>query len=148
MSLSRAETQILMLPTSNAGMIKIASEITSNLFRIVNLHCLAFGSIFAHDASNYDGCLWLSSNWECEPVSALQAAANVQASAVGVGKTKMRISHLMAPDLSGSISQSDLEQCLSALTLKRQEKPCRNSTCGRMNDIGVRKCWNCECDNP
>lgn len=26
------------------------------------------------------------------------------------------------------------------------EFPCRN--CSRMNDIGVRKCWHCECERP
>lgn len=30
----------------------------------------------------------------------------------------------------------------------RAEKPCRLKTCGRMNDLGVKKCWHCEIDNP
>src|ERR1017187_4131248 len=30
----------------------------------------------------------------------------------------------------------------------RQEAPCRNSTCGKMNDVGAKKCWLCECLDP
>lgn len=30
----------------------------------------------------------------------------------------------------------------------RAEKPCKNPTCGRMNDLGASQCWFCECLNP
>jgi len=30
----------------------------------------------------------------------------------------------------------------------RQEKPCRNKSCGRLNDLGVSTCWWCEINNP
>jgi hypothetical protein len=29
-----------------------------------------------------------------------------------------------------------------------KEAPCRNVTCGRVNDVGSKKCWHCELDNP
>lgn len=30
----------------------------------------------------------------------------------------------------------------------RSEKPCKNTSCGRMNDITAKECWWCSCPNP
>lgn len=97
----------------------------------------------ASDLSNYDTALWMLPNWECQAsTQQLTNASNAMASAVGAGKANA------APVNVYQDFQFAQEEMKYPISQARQEKACRNSTCGRMNDLGVRKCWNCEVDNP
>lgn len=40
------------------------------------------------------------------------------------------------------------ELTTSTRSVKPAEGRCKNKTCGKMNDVGVAKCWSCECSDP
>lgn len=45
-------------------------------------------------------------------------------------------------------SSSDLTGAHPIKASKPAEGPCKNKTCGKMNDVGIGKCWSCECEDP
>lgn len=49
------------------------------------------------------------------------------------------------------LAQQQLPDTLPSIQVAKsvmKESPCRNKTCGKMNDAGAKKCWNCELENP
>lgn len=50
--------------------------------------------------------------------------------------------------MSGIIREYCKENCIPCkdIPMQRAERPCKG--CGRMNDCGVKKCWNCEIISP
>jgi hypothetical protein len=45
------------------------------------------------------------------------------------------------PNRSAEVSSATVDE--KFLTVIRPEVVCRNRTCGKMNDVGVARCWNC-----
>lgn len=64
------------------------------------------------------------------------------ASAYGIVEAHNYGSHVECLDQDASTKNQPTNMVI------RSERPCKNSTCGRMNDVGVHSCWWCGMENP
>ncbi len=61
--------------------------------------------------------------------------------------SKWDSSWVLVQDVPEQIPSRELDGELD-VSQKKAEKPCKNKWCGKMNDIGSKACWLCECENP
>lgn len=109
----------------------------------------------SNDIHTYQNFLWLSGDAEIRrivpnnPSPAQPYNNNVAAIKQAImnamhGYTTQRINIASNPD--DLLGYPSFDAASTASIVK--EKPCRNPTCGKMNDIGISKCWYCEVQNP
>lgn len=58
----------------------------------------------------------------------------------------MPLSPMQIQNVINAIKADDAEAALKIMRDPIAEAPCK--VCSRPNDLGVKKCWNCECANP
>ena len=106
------------------------------------------GSACAFRGRHDDRTVKIYTGSHCNPTDYLRLCAYQVKEAYSLGWVKNssdRLTLVMDHDIGceGAIGVNNTPTCVSS---NRQEKNCRQ--CSKPNDVGVKSCWMCGCDNP